>query len=152
MTAKAIPAGHHTVTPYLVVRGAAKTIDFAKKAFGAEDLFDPMKRPDGTIMHAEIKIGDSVVMISDATEEHPAMQSMLHLYVPDIDAKYKKAVAAGGTSMMEPADQFYGDRSGGVKDPCGVMWYIATHKEDVAPRELMKRAQEHMKQQPRKAS
>ena len=154
MPARAIPEGHHTVTPYLVVRGAAKTIDFAKKAFDAEYLFDPMKRPDGTIMHAEIKVGDSVIMISDATEEHPAMQSMLHLYVPDIDARYKKAVAAGGTSVMEPADQFYGDRSGGVKDPCGVMWYIATHKEDVPMPELKKRAEAAMKQhaQGRKAS
>ena len=153
MVAKAIPEGHHTVTPYLVVRGAAKTIDFAKKAFDAQDLFDPMKRPDGTIIHAELKIGDSVVMISDATEEHPAMQSMLHLYVPDIDAKYKKAVAAGATTVMEPADQFYGDRTSGVKDPCGTMWYIATHKEDVAPQELRKRAEAQMKQHsPRKAS
>jgi uncharacterized glyoxalase superfamily protein PhnB len=147
MATRAIPEGHHTVTPYLVVRGAAKTIDFAKKAFGAQDLFEPMKRPDGTIMHAEFKIGDSVVMISDATDQHPPMQSMLHLYVPDIDAKYKSAMSAGGTSVMEPGDQFYGDRTAGVTDPCGVMWYVATHKEDVAPKELQRRAQEHLKQQ-----
>jgi PhnB protein len=154
MAVKAIPEGHHTVTPYLVVRGAAKTIDFAKKAFGAEELFDAMKNPDGTIMHAEFKIGDSVVMISEATDQHPAMQSMLHLYVPDIDAKYQRAIAAGGKSVTEPADQFYGDRSGGVKDPSGVMWHIATHKEDVAPAELKKRAEAQMKQQSqqRKAS
>ena len=154
MAAKAIPEGHHTVTPYLVVRGAAKTIDFAKKAFGAQDLFDAMKRPDGTIMHAEIKIGDSVVMISDATDEHPPMQSMLHLYVPDIDAKYKSAIAAGGTSVMEPSDQFYGDRAGGVKDPSGIMWHIATHREDISPQELKKRAEAQMKMQAqqRKAS
>ena len=83
MAAKAIPEGYHTVTPYLVVRGAAKTIDFAKKAFGAELPFEPMKRPDGTIMHAEVKIGDSHVMISDATEQHPPMPRMLYLYVPE---------------------------------------------------------------------
>ncbi|MGZ5803429.1 MAG: VOC family protein [Rhizomicrobium sp.] len=154
MAAQAIPEGHHTVTPYLVVRGAAKTIEFAKKAFGAQDLFEPMKRPDGTVMHAEFKVGDSVVMISDANDQMQPMQSMLHLYVSDIDAKYKSAISAGGKSVMEPMDQFYGDRTSGVKDPNGVMWYIATHKEDVAPLELKKRAETHMKQQEqqRKAS
>jgi uncharacterized glyoxalase superfamily protein PhnB len=153
MAAKAIPDGHHTVTPYLIVRGAAKTIDFAKKAFGAQDLFEAMKRPDGTIMHAEFKIGDSVIMISDATDEHPPMTSMLHLYVPDVDVKYKSAMSAGGKSVMEPMDQFYGDRSAGVTDPTGVMWYIATHKEDVPQQELKTRAEAHMKQmQQRKAS
>jgi PhnB protein len=147
MAAKAIPDGHHTVAPYLIVRGANKTIEFAKKAFGAEDLFEPMKRPDGTIMHAEFKIGDSVIMISDANDEMQPMQSMLHLYVPDIDAKYKSAVSAGGKSVMEPMDQFYGDRTAGVKDPSGIMWYIATHKEDIPAQELKKRAETHMKQQ-----
>lgn len=147
MAAKPIPDGYHTITPYLVVRGAAKTIEFAKQAFGAEFAFEPMKRPDGTIMHAELKIGDSRVMISDATEQHPATQSMLHLYVPNVDAIYQRAVAAGGTSAMEPSDQFYGDRGGSVKDPSGNHWYIATHKEDVAPQELKKRAEAHLKSQ-----
>jgi PhnB protein len=151
MAAKAIPEGYHTVTPYLVVRGAAKTMDFAKKAFGAELAFEPLKRPDGTIMHAEIKIGDSHVMISDATEQHPPMPSMLHLYVPNVDAVYQRAVAAGGTSMMEPVDMFYGDRSGGVKDPAGNHWFIGTHKEDIAPAELRKRAEAHLKSQHRAA-
>lgn len=140
MTVKAIPDGYHAITPYLVVNGAAKTIDFLQKAFGAEYAFEPMKRPDGTIMHAEITIGDSRVMISDATEQHPPMQSMLHLYVPDVDAFYRSAVAAGGTPVTEPADQFYGDRGGAVKDPSGNSWYIATHKEDVPPQELKRRA------------
>jgi PhnB protein len=154
MSAKAIPEGHHTVTPYLIVRGAAKTIEFAKKAFGAQDLFEPMKDPDGKIMHAEIKIGDSVIMISDANEQRQPMTSMLHLYVPDVDTKYKSAIGAGATSVMEPSDQFYGDRSGGVKDTTGVTWFIATHKEDIAPLELKKRAEAHFKQQTqqRKAS
>jgi uncharacterized glyoxalase superfamily protein PhnB len=146
MAVKPIPDGYHTVTPYLVVRGAAKTIDFLKKAFGAEYSFEPMLRPDGMIMHAELKIGDSRVMISDATDQHPAMQSMIHLYVPDVDAVYKRAVAAGGTSVTEPTDQFYGDRGGGVKDPAGNHWYVATHKEDVAPQELKKRAEAMFKQ------
>jgi uncharacterized glyoxalase superfamily protein PhnB len=151
MTAKAIPEGYHTVTPYLVVRGAAKTIDFAKKAFGAETASEPLKRPDGTIMHAEFKIGDSYVMISDASEQHQPMQSMLHIYVPNVDAVYQRAIAAGGKSVMEPMDMFYGDRSGGVKDPAGNQWFIGTHREDVAPQELKRRAEAHLKSQHRAA-
>jgi PhnB protein len=145
MAVKPVPDGYHTVTPYLVMRGATKTIEFARKAFGAEMVEEPVKRPDGTIMHAQIKIGDSIVMISDATEQHPPMQSMLYLYVPNVDAVYQRAVAAGGTSLMEPMDQFYGDRSGGVKDPSGNQWFIGTHKEDVSPQELKKRAEAHHK-------
>jgi PhnB protein len=145
MAVKPVPDGYHTVTPYLVVRGAAKTIEFARKAFGAEVIEEPIKRPDGTIMHTQIKIGDSIVMISDASEQHPPTQSMLYLYVPNVDAVYQRAVAAGGTSLMEPIDQFYGDRSGGVKDPSGNQWFIGTHKEDVAPQELKKRAEAHLK-------
>src|SRR5262245_47635780 len=98
MAAKPIPEGHHTVTPYLVVRGAAKTIDFMKNAFGAEPTFEPMKRPDGLIMYAELKIGDSRVMIGDASDKHPATQSMIHLYVPNVDAVFQRAVSAGGVS------------------------------------------------------
>jgi uncharacterized glyoxalase superfamily protein PhnB len=152
MAAKPIPNGYHTVTPYLIVRGAAKTIEFLKKAFGAEVLGEPMKRPDGLIMHTEVKIGDSRVMISDATEQHPPMPTMLYLYVPDVDAVFKRAVSAGGTSIAEPADQFYGDRSGGVKDPAGNHWFIGTHKEDVAPQELKRRAEAHLKAQQGKAA
>jgi uncharacterized glyoxalase superfamily protein PhnB len=152
MAVNPVPTGYHTVTPYLVVDGAAKTIDFAKKAFGAEMLGEPVKKPDGKIMHAEFKIGDSRVMISDSTEQHPPMNSMLHLYVPNVDAVYQRAVAAGGTSLMEPMDQFYGDRSGGVKDPSGIQWFIGTHKEDVSPQELKKRAEAHLKTQRGKAA
>jgi uncharacterized glyoxalase superfamily protein PhnB len=147
MPVKPIPEGYHTITPYLVVRDAAQTIEFLKKAFGAEQVFDPMMTPDGKIMHGEFKVGDSRVMISDASEQHPAMQCMLHLYVPDVDAVYKRAVAVGGKSVTEPKDQFYGDRGGGVKDPAGNYWHIATHKEDVAPAELKKRADAYLKQQ-----
>jgi uncharacterized glyoxalase superfamily protein PhnB len=145
MAVKPVPDGYHTVTPFLVVRGAAKTIEFARKAFGAEVTEEPITRPDGTIMHTQIKIGDSLIMISDASEQHPPTQSMLYLYVPNVDAVYQRAVAAGGTSLMEPMDQFYGDRSGGVKDPSGNQWFIGTHKEDVAPQELKKRAAAHLK-------
>jgi uncharacterized glyoxalase superfamily protein PhnB len=152
MAARPIPEGYHTITPYLVVRGAAKTIEFMKNAFGGELAFEPMKRPDGQIMHAEVKIGDSRVMIADASDQHPPMSCMLHLYVPNVDAVYQRAVAAGGTSTMEPADQFYGDRGGSVKDPAGNHWHIATHKEDVSPQELKKRAEAHLKQQRGKAA
>jgi uncharacterized glyoxalase superfamily protein PhnB len=152
MATKPVPEGYHTVTPYLVVQGAAKIIDFAKKAFGAEMPIEPMKRPDGKIMHAELKIGDSHVMLSDADERHPAMPSMLYLYVPDVDSVYRRAVSAGGASLMEPMDQFYGDRSGGVKDPAGNQWFIGTHKEDLSPAELRKRAEAHLKAQHGKAA
>ena len=144
---KPIPQGYHTVTPYLVVDGAEKIVSFMKEAFGAQPVFEPMMRPDGKIMHAEYKIGDSVVMISDASERAKATSAMLHLYVPNVDAVYQKALKAGATSVMEPANMFYGDRSGGVKDPAGNQWHIGTHIEDVAPGELKKRAVEFMKQQ-----
>ncbi|WP_028349011.1 VOC family protein [Bradyrhizobium murdochi] len=144
---KPVPKGFHTVTPYLVVDGADKVIRFMKEAFGAEPVFEPMMRPDGKIMHAEFKIGDSIVMVSDSSERAQATSTMLHLYVPNVDAVYQKALKAGATSLMEPADQFYGDRSGSVKDAAGNSWHIGTHIEDVSPTELKKRATEFMKQQ-----
>jgi PhnB protein len=144
---KPVPEGYHTITPYLVVDGAEKIISFMKDAFGAKAVFEPMMRADGKVMHAEFKIGDSVVMISDASERAKATTTTLYLYVPNVDAVYQKAVKAGGVSEQEPANQFYGDRSGGVRDPAGNRWYIGTHVEDVAPAELRKRAQEFMKQQ-----
>lgn len=147
MTVKPIPKGYHTATPYLVVKGADKTIEFLKKAFGAELSFEPMMSPDGKIMHADLKIGDSHVMIGEASDQHPAMPAMVHLYVPNVDAVYQRAVAAGGISAMEPMDQFYGDRGGGVKDPSGNHWYIATHIEDVPMAELKKRAEKMYKEQ-----
>jgi uncharacterized glyoxalase superfamily protein PhnB len=144
---KPVPDGYHTLTPYLIVDGADKVISFMKDAFGAKAVFDPMMRPDGKIMHAEFKIGDSVMMIADSSERAKATTSMLHVYVPNVDAVYQKALKAGGTSVMEPADMFYGDRSGGVKDPAGNHWHIGTHVEDVSPADLKKRATEFMKQQ-----
>jgi uncharacterized glyoxalase superfamily protein PhnB len=144
---KPIPEGFHSITPYLVVDGAEKIIRFMKEAFGAQPVFEPMARPDGKIMHAELKVGDSIVMISDSSERAKATSSTLYLYVPNVDAVFQKAVKAGGISEQEPANQFYGDRSGGVRDPAGNRWYIATHVEDVAPAELKKRAVEFMKQQ-----
>ena len=136
-----IPEGYRTVTPYLVVEGAATVLDFVKQAFGAEEKFR-MEAPDGKIGHAEAQIGDSMVMLGDAGEEHPAMPAMIHLYVEDCDATYERALAAGGTSEREPTDQFYGDRSAGVRDSTGNLWWIATHVEDVPEDELARRMEE----------
>src|ERR1035437_3384908 len=120
---KPIPDGAHTVTPYLVVEGVPKLIDFLKQAFGAEELFR-MARPDGGVMHAEVKIGDSMIMIGEAMGQWKPKPCSLYLYVEDVDAVYQRAIQAGGTSVGEPKDQFYGDRSGGVTDPCGNHWEI----------------------------
>ncbi len=145
MAPKPIPDGFHTVTPYLVVQGAAKELDFLKGAFEAKELFR-MPQPDGTIMHAEVKIGDSIVMMGEARGQHKPMPCSLYLYVTDADAVYKRALQAGATSTMEPANQFYGDRTAGVRDPAGNQWMIGTHKEDVSPEELRKRAAALQKQ------
>ena len=130
---KPVPDGFHTLTPYLVVDGADKLIAFMQNALGAQYDHEPTRRPDGKIMHATLKIGDSMLMISESSEQAKATNTMLYVYVPDVDATYQKALKAGATSVMEPADQFYGDRSGGVKDPAGNSWYFGTHIEDIAP-------------------
>lgn len=150
-TAKPIPEGFHTVTPYLVVEGAEKTIEFLQHAFSAELQGEAMKRPDGKVMHATMKIGDSMVMLADACEQAKAAPAMLYLYMPNVDAAYQLALKAGGTSIMEPTGQFYGDRSGGVKDPAGNQWFVATHVEDVTPDEIKRRAAEAAKQQSKAA-
>lgn len=145
MAVKPIPDGYHSVTPYLIVQGASGLIDFMKQAFDAEESVR-MERPDGTIMHAEVRIGDSVVMLSDAGGESTPMPGMLHLYVNDADATYRRALTAGATSLQEPEDQFYGDRSAGVKDQFGNQWWIATHIEDVSPEEMARRSEAYMQQ------
>ncbi|HKD66984.1 MAG TPA: VOC family protein [Candidatus Binataceae bacterium] len=145
MAVKAIPDGYHSVTPYLVVNGAAKLMDFLKQAFGAREMVR-MPGPDGKIGHAELTIGDSPVMMADATTEYSAVHSVLHLYVEDTDATYRQALAAGAVSLMEPADQFYGDRRADVRDPAGNRWSIGTHKEDVSPEEMRRRVEAAMKQ------
>jgi PhnB protein len=152
MAVKPIPEGYHTVTPYLTVRNAPKVIEFLKQAFGARLSHDTIKRPDGSIMHAQIIIGDSPVMIAEESEMAKATVSTLYLYVPDVDSIYQQALKAGGSNVMEPMDMFYGDRSGGVKDPSGNSWFVATHREDVKPKELAKRAEAFNKQQKGKAA
>ncbi|HEX5432191.1 MAG TPA: VOC family protein [Bryobacteraceae bacterium] len=147
MALKPVPEGYHSVTPYLVVSGVDKLLDFVKRAFGAREIHR-MARPDGLIMHAEAQIGDSRIMMGDAAGQHPNMPAMLYLYVPDVDATYQRALSAGAKSVSEPKTQFYGDRNGAVADPCGNQWYIATHVEDVSPDEMERRSREQMAQQP----
>jgi len=141
---KPIPDGYHTVTPYLVVEDCAKLIEFLKEAFDGKEQ-ECMKRPDGRVLHAEVRIGDSVVMMGEAQGQFKPMPGSLYLYVKDTDATYKRALGAGGMTMMEPADQFYGDRNAGVMDPCGNLWWIATRQEDLSREEITKRAAALMK-------
>lgn len=142
-----IPEGYHSVTPYLIVDGAAKAIEFYEQAFGASVQFR-MDGPDGRVGHAELKIGDSYVMLAD---EHPEMGARgpktvggspisLLLYVEDVDAIVERAVEAGAKLTRPVADQFYGDRTGSVEDPFGHAWYVATHVEDVSSEEMKRRA------------
>jgi uncharacterized glyoxalase superfamily protein PhnB len=137
MAVDPIPAQYGSVTPYLVVDGASRLIDFAKQAFGAQEIAR-MPGPGGTIGHAEIRFGDRVVMLADGGPENPARTAALVLYVNDCDTTYRKALEAGGVKEMEPEDQFYGDRRAGV-GAFGVSWWIHTHVEDVSPEEMEKR-------------
>jgi len=126
-TTNYIPKGFQSIAPYLVVKGAGKLLDFCQQAFGAKvNVRVPL--PDGTLQHSEIQIGDSIVEMGDAGGKWEPMAAALHLYVPDADAVYERAIAAGATSLYAPMDQPYGDREGGITDPCGNSWYIATHK------------------------
>jgi PhnB protein len=151
MATQPIPEGYHTATPYLVIDGAAEAIDYYKKAFGAKERMR-MEAPGNRIGHAEIEIGDSLVMLSDAfpqsTTKAPTelggTTAGVFLYVEDVDSVVKKAVDAGATVTMEVADQFWGDRFGSITDPFGHSWSIATHVEDVPPEEMAERAKTAM--------
>jgi PhnB protein len=143
MAVKPIPEGYHSVTPYMI-GNASKVLDFVKAVFDAKETLR-MPGPNGMIGHAEFRIGDSNLMISDGGAEWPAMPCSLYVYVPDVDEAYKRALAAGATSLKEPADQFYGDRSASVRDAAGNIWGIGTHVEDVPPDELGRRAKAAMK-------
>lgn len=152
---KPIPDGYHAVTPYLSLRGANDALEFYKRAFDATEIMR-MPTPEGKIGHAEIKIGDSRIMLADEVPgiDFPSPQSCggaavhIHLYVADADACVAQAVAAGAELQRPVQDQFYGDRLGTIKDPFGHVWHIATHKEDLSPEELGRRAQEAMKKRP----
>jgi PhnB protein len=144
---KPIPEGYHSVTPYLILSGASDAIAFYKKALGAEEVMR-LADPGGKVHHAEIKIGDSHIMLAD---EHPEIQALspktvggspvsINLYVEDVDRAVERAVAAGAKLVRPVADQFYGDRTGGIEDPFGYRWFIATHKEDLTMDEIRRRA------------
>lgn len=150
MAVKPIPEGYHSITPYLIVRGGSDAIEFYKRAFGATELFR-FPAPDGKVGHAEIKIGDSPIMLAD---EYPQMgynspQSIggspvsLMIYVDDVDIVFSRAIEAGATVKEAVQDKFYGDRIGSVVDPFGHVWHIATHKEDVSIEEMQQRAKAH---------
>lgn len=152
MAVKPIPDGYESAVPYLTCRDAAKAIEFYQRAFGATEHMR-MASPDGRIGHAELSIVGARIMLSD---EHPEMQIVspqalggtpvgIHIYVEDVDALARQAVAAGATMVREPADQFYGDRSTTLEDPYGHRWYFATHKEDLSPEEIARRGAEAMK-------
>jgi PhnB protein len=151
MATKPIPEGYHTLTPYLAVDDAAQAIEYYKKAFGAKERMR-METPDGKIGHAELEIGDSMVMLSDpfphATTRPPkelgGTSGSVFMYVEDVDAVVKQAVDTGATITMEVADQFWGDRFGSIQDPFGHSWSIATHVEDVPPEEMAERAKQAM--------
>jgi PhnB protein len=147
MAAKPIPEGYHSITPYLIIRGAGEAIEFYKKAFGATELFR-FPAPDGKIGHAEIKIGDSPIMLADEFAEmgYKGPESLggspvsIMLYVDDVDTVFNRAVDAGATVKEALQDKFYGDRMGTVTDPFGHRWHLGTHKEDVPMEEMERRA------------
>jgi PhnB protein len=143
---KAVPAGYTSVTPYLIINGAGRAIDFYKRAFGATELVR-MPMPDGRVGHAELKIGNAVVMMADEFPErgHKSPSTLggtsgsILLYVPDVDSMFAQAIRAGARELMPVTDQFYGDRSGSIEDPFGHQWTIATHTEDVSAQEMERR-------------
>lgn len=133
------PVGRHAVVPYLVADDAAGLLAFVQEAYGAEEL-EAFRRPDGRLANAAVRIDDAEIMISQARPDNPALPAAIYLYVPDADATYAKCLELGATSLMEPMDEFYGDRACGVRDPFGITWWIATQIEDVPPDEIDRRA------------
>lgn len=152
MNVNPVPEGFHSITPYLGIDKAAEAIEFYKKAFNATEVMR-LDMPDGKVGHAELRIDGSPIMLGSPcgesafgspTDGHTSVG--LHLYVSDVDARYKQAIAAGATVISEPQDQFYGDRSGTLKDPFGHVWFVATHKEDLTESQIRQRAMEMFKQ------
>jgi PhnB protein len=154
MAVKPVPEGYRAVTPYLIIKGAAQAIEFYKKAFGAQELYR-MPGPDDTIMHAEIKIIDTPIMLADEFPEqgYRSPQSLngtsvsLMLYVEDVDRVFQQALEAGGTEIRPVKNEFYGDRNGTLRDPFGHIWTVSTHVEDVSQEEMNRRIQEMEQQQ-----
>ncbi len=157
-TAKAVPQGFHTLTPHLVVRNADQAIEFYKKAFGAEVIGDVARMPNGKVMHALLRIGDSNLMLNDEMPEMGAMAPAsgsspvtIHIYTPDVDAAFDRATSAGAQVKMPLADQFWGDRYGVVTDPSGHQWSIAAHVKDLSPEEIDRSMKETMANMPPQA-
>jgi uncharacterized glyoxalase superfamily protein PhnB len=155
MKGKAVPEGFHTLTPYPCVKDAAKAIEFYKKAFGAEEVH-VSRMPGGKIINAQLKIGDSMLMLNDEFPPHCVSAETLggspvsmHIYTEDMDRLYNQAVAAGATPTMPPMDAFWGDRYGQLKDPFGHSWSLATHLQDMTPEEMQKASEAFFAQQPR---
>jgi PhnB protein len=144
MAVKPIPDGYHTITPYIMAADANQFLSFLQKAFDAEVRHKTLD-DEGRVRHAEVRVGTSMVMVSQGVPEYPAAPISIYSYVNDCDAVIKRALAAGATELMPVADHFYGDRNGGVKDPVGNTWYIGTRIEDVPPEEMKRREQEEMK-------
>ena len=150
---KAVPEGYHSLTPYLFIKGAAAAIEFYKNVFGATERMR-MPGPEGRVMHAELQIGDSILMLADESPQMGALSpqtiggsgSLISVYVADVDAAVAKAVAGGAKIVRPVKEQFYGDRTGGIIDPYGHIWSVATHVEDVSPEEMRKRAAAAMSQ------
>lgn len=148
MAVKPIPDAYHSVTPYLMIQGASEAIEFYKQAFGATETFR-LAQPNGKIGHAEIRIGDSSIMLADPCEEGAFRNPRslggssvgLHVYVADVDAQFAQALNAGAKAVKPVQDQFYGDRTGTLEDPFGHIWFLATHKGDIAPDEIKRRAE-----------
>ncbi len=148
-TVKPIPDGYHSITPYLIIRGAKRAMEFYSNAFGAKEVFK-MLDDKGEVGHAEMRIGNSIFMLAEEKKDFPHKSPAtlggspvsILLYVEDVDSVFRQAVTAGGEVERPVADQFYGDRTGGIKDPFGFSWYIATHVEDVSPEEMERRAKQ----------
>ncbi|MGO9059724.1 MAG: VOC family protein [Candidatus Binataceae bacterium] len=145
MAVNPVPEGFHSATPCIVVQGASQLMDFVKQAFDGKER-SRIPGPGGALMHGEVQVGDSIIMMNDPMQGGP-MPAAIYLYVDDVDATYKRAVAAGATSQMAPADMFWGDRMAHIKDPFGNVWSIATHKEDLSPEDQAKRAEAFFKKQ-----
>jgi uncharacterized glyoxalase superfamily protein PhnB len=153
---QAVPQGFHTLTPHLVVRGAEKAIEFYKKAFGAELLGDVAKMPDGKVMHAMLRIGDSFLMLNDEMPEHGALSPLsggsssvtIHIYTDNVDTAFDRATSAGAKVKMPLMDQFWGDRYGVVNDPFGHQWSLATHVKDLSPEEMKQGMEEAITKMP----
>jgi PhnB protein len=148
-TVKPVPEGFHTITPYFIVDNGIKFIDFLKASFDATENHRSVT-PEGRIMHAQLKIGDSFVMMGESTGEWKPMPCTIYMYIADVDSVYSKAVKAGGKTLREPTNEFYGDRICGIEDPLGNQWWIAAHIEDVSPEEMKKRSEKIVKQREEK--